>query len=38
MYCFPKGVCVVPVIPMNALVLLSYVLFVFLYVGNYLLI
>ena len=34
MYGLPKSVCVVPVIP----VLLPYVLFVFLYVGSYLLI
>ena len=38
MYGFPKGVCVVPVILMSIKVLLPYVLFVFLYVGSYLLI
>ena len=38
MYGLPKSVCVVPVIPMSAQVLLPYVLFVFLYVGSYLLI
>ena len=38
MYGLPKSVCVVPVISMNVLVLLPYVLFVFLYVGSYLLI
>ena len=38
MYGLPKSVCVVPVIPMNVQVLLPYVLFVFLYVGSYLLI
>ena len=34
----PKSVCVVPLIPMSVQVLLPYVLFVFLYVGSYLLI
>ena len=34
----PKSVCVVPVIPVSVYVLLPYVLFVFLYVGSYLLI
>ena len=38
MYGLPKSVCVVPVIPMSIYVLLPYVLFVFLYVGSYLLI
>ena len=38
MYGLPKSVCVVPVIPVSVSVLLSYVLFVFLYVGSYLLI
>ena len=39
MYGLPKSVCVVPVIPVSILeVLLPYVLFVFLYVGSYLLI
>ena len=38
MYGLPKSVCVVPAIPMSVKVLLPYVLFVFLYVGNYLLI
>ena len=38
MYGLPKSVCVVPVIPMSVQVLLPYVLFVFLYVGSYLLI
>ena len=38
MYGLPKSVCVVSVIPMSVYVLLSYVLFVFLYVGSYLLI
>ena len=38
MYGLPKSVCVVPVTPMNVQVLLPYVLFVFLYVGSYLLI
>ena len=33
-----QRVCVVPVIPMSVSVLLPYVLFVFLYVGSYLLI
>ena len=36
MYGLPKSVCIVPVIPMS--VLLPYVLFVFLYVGSYILI
>ena len=38
MYGLPKSVCVVPVIPMSVSALLPYVLFVFLYVGSYLLI
>ena len=38
MYGLPKSVCVVPVIPKSVEVLLPYVLFVFLYVGSYLLI
>ena len=38
MYGLPKSVCVVPVIPMSVYVPLPYVLFVFLYVGSYLLI
>ena len=38
MYGLPKRVCVVPVISMGVQVLLPYVLFVFLYVGSYLLI
>ena len=38
MYGLPKSVCVVPVIPMSISVLIPYVLFVFLYVGSYLLI
>ena len=38
MYGLPKSVCVVPVIPMRVEVLLPYVMFVFLYVGSYLLI
>ena len=38
MYGIPKSVCVVPVITMSIQVLLPYVLFVFLYVGSYLLI
>ena len=38
MYGLPKSVCVVSVIPMSVYVLLPYVLFVFLYVGSYLLI
>ena len=38
MYGLPKSVCVVPVIPVSVKVLLPYVLFVFLYVGSYLLI
>ena len=38
MYGLPKSVCVVPVIPMSVYVRLPYVLFVFLYVGSYLLI
>ena len=38
MYGLPKSVCVVPVIPMSVYVLLPFVLFVFLYVGSYLLI
>ena len=38
MYGLPKSVGVVPVIPMSAQALLPYVLFVFLYVGSYLLI
>ena len=38
MYGPPKSVCGVPVIPMSVYVLLPYVLFVFLYVGSYLLI
>ena len=38
MYGLPNRVYVVPVIPMSVYVLLSYVLFVFLYVGRYLLI
>ena len=38
LYGLPKSVCVVPVIPMSVYVLLPYVLFVFLYVGSYLLI
>ena len=31
MYCIPKNVCVVPVIPLSVYVILPYVLFVFLY-------
>ena len=38
MYGLPKSMCVVSVIPMSVSVLLPYVLFVFLYVGSYLLI
>ena len=38
MYGLPKSVGVVPVIPVSVYVLLPYVLFVFLYVGSYLLI
>ena len=38
MYGLPKNVCVVPVFPVYILMLLLYVLFVFLYVGGYLLI
>ena len=38
MYGLPKSVCVVPVIPMNVYVLLPCVLFVFLFIGSYLLI
>ena len=38
MYGLPKSVCVGLVIPMSVYVLLPYVLFVFLYVGSYLLI
>ena len=38
MYGLPKSVSVVPVIPMSVKVLLPYVLFMFLYVGSYLLI
>ena len=38
MYGLPKSVCVVPEIPMSVSVLLPYVLFVFVYVGSYLLI
>ena len=38
MHGLPKSVCVVPVIPMSVYMLLPYVLFVFLYVGSYLLI
>ena len=38
MYGLPKSVYIVPVIPMSVEVLLPYVLFVFLYVGSYLLI
>ena len=38
MYGLPKNVCDVPVIPVSVWVLLPYVLFMFLYVGGYLLI
>ena len=38
MYDLPKNVCVVPVAPVSVYMLLPYVLFVFLYVGSYLLI
>ena len=38
MYALTKNVCVVPVIPVSVYVLFPYVLFVFLYVGSYLLI
>ena len=38
MYGLPKNVCGVPVIPVIVQILLPYVLFVFLYVGSYLLI
>ena len=38
MYGFPYNVCVVHVVPVIVEMLLPYVLFVFLYVGSYLLI
>ena len=38
MYGLPYNVCVVPVVPVSIYMLLPYVLFVFLYVGIYLLI
>ena len=38
MYGLPNNVCVVPVVPVSVKMLLPYVLFVFLYVGSYLLI
>ena len=38
MYGLPKGLCLVPVIPVWVYMLIPYVLFVFLYVGSCLLI
>ena len=38
MYGLPNNVCVVPVVPVTVYMLLPYVLFVFLYVGSYLLV
>ena len=38
MFGLPKNVCVVTVVPVSIYILIPYVLFVFLYVGIYLLI